>query len=157
MASDNTLALWGVAIAHGDDAMTISVTNNPNGTFTVSCGTEVVVVGTPVQSSSSPNPPTQGAGLPGLPPLSGPGGFGTAQIIDSPRPPAEARPVGNVEQLLDMLRAARTSLPPGGPGQTSPYVVHFKMRGTHTLDVGKLAEVATGEAPNLAVRIHMVR
>lgn len=137
--------------------MTISVTNNPNGTFTVSCGTEVVVVGTPMQPPSTPNPPTQGAGLPGLPPLSGPGGFGTAQIIDSPHPPAEARPAGNVEQLLDMLRAARMSLPRGGGGQTTPHVVHFKMRGTHTVDVGRLAEVATAEAPGLAVRIHMVR
>lgn len=137
--------------------MTISVTNNPDGTFTVSCGTEAVVVGTPARAPLPPNPPTQGAGPRGLPPLSGPGGFGTAQIIDNPHPPAEARPADNAEQLMDMVQSARMSLPRGSGLSMSPYVVHFRMRGTHTLDVGRLAEIATGQGPGLAVRIHMVR
>ena len=131
--------------------MTIRVTNNPDGTFTVNCGTETVILGTPAQV------PTQGTGSHGLPPLGPPGGFGTAQILDTTNPPADARPAENAEKLMAMLRSERMSLPRSGKAPTPPKVVHFQLRGTHTLDVGKLSELAGGEAPKLAVHIHMVR
>jgi hypothetical protein len=131
--------------------MTIRVTNNPDGTFTVNCGTETVIVGTPAQA------PTQGAGLPGLPPLGPPGGFGTAQILDTPHPPAGSRPAENAEKLMAMLRSERASLPRGNKASMPPRVVDFTLHGPHTLDVGKLSELAAGEDPKLAVRIHMVR
>lgn len=130
--------------------MTIRVTNNPDGTFTVNCGTEAVIVGTPAHA------PNQGAGSSGLPPLGPPGGFGTAQIFDTTHPPADARPAENAEKLMAMLRSERMSLP-RGTAPMPPKVVNFTLRGTHTLDVGKLTELAAGEDPKLAIRIHMVR
>lgn len=129
--------------------MTIKVTNNPDGTFTVESGNESVVVGArrPV-----PKPASESGDLP---PISGAGGAGTASIIDNSNPPFEARAAESAETLLDMLRSEPESAARGGRYAESPRIVHYKLRGTHTLDVSQISAIAGGKG--LAVHIHMVR
>lgn len=129
--------------------MTIKVTNNPNGTFTVKCGTETAIVGTPAKALPG------GSAQPGLPPITGVGGVVSANIVDNTSPPFDAQPADSVDRLMAMLRSERTSLTRSG-GE-SPKIVHFKMRGTHTLDVGEISELAESGTPELTVHIHMVR
>lgn len=128
--------------------MTIKVTNNPDGTFTVESGNETVIVGTPKPA------PKPGSSSNDLPPISGAGGVGTAQIINSRNPPSEARPAESAEKLLAMLRSEPLSFARGGHAATSRRAVHYKMEGTHTLDVGEIADVAARRG--VAVHIHLV-
>ena len=143
--------------------MSITVTNNSDGTFTVSCGADSVIVGTP--SSKKSGGVGNRVSRPGghvSTVVSRPGGFVTANIIDSAGAPAGSKRARNGNDLIAKLKSqvkAVTIASAAGKKQGNPKDLHFSLSGRHTIDVSKIARltVGGGTAPAVVAHIHIKR
>lgn len=123
--------------------MTITVNNNLDGTYTVKCGRESIIVGMPRAGATKidvlPND---------FPPISASGGGAVAHIIDV-RGPRRGKEL-NFDQMLEDMRqeAAERSRAHGRPGLK---VLEYTLKGQHTLDVGKIHLALGGAAEQSAV------
>ena len=124
--------------------MTISVSNNPDGTFTVRCGSDNVVVGTPGKPA---NP---------FPPVSNAGGGVTAQIFDKTSPVPGTRPVASFHELLASLQTSLSNVSvAGSPIDGKPVVLSYALRGPLEVDVSKLRELTRSWGQDRAVQCHI--
>lgn len=122
--------------------MSISVTNNPDGTFTVSCGAETVIIGAgAVQKAGAP---TIKPGRRGGPPVIG--GIVVAGVVAGARLPEGTISVSDPKALMAKLRleVKRANTAPT-VGKARGKELHFSLDGVHTLDVGKVSAITSGE------------
>jgi hypothetical protein len=118
--------------------MTINVTNNPDGTYTVVCGSEIALVGMP---------------LPTLPPISPVGGRPVAHIINIADEPSRGTRVDDANEILEHLRVASEAAQTAGPGAT-PALLEFSLPGYHTIDIGEICStISKAGQGNLSTRI----
>jgi hypothetical protein len=133
--------------------MSISVSSNSDGTFTVTCGTESVIIGrSNTQKASSPSKPAGRRAGKVV------GGFVVCGIVPDTIVPREAIQVRNVSDLASKLKSkvSAATLARAG-GDTKPKEVHFALTGRHTLDVGKLSAITGGDSSGLVTHIHIGR
>jgi hypothetical protein len=124
--------------------MTIFVSNNPDGTFTVRCGADEAVVGTPKDPGTV------------FPPVSSAGGGVTAQIFDTSKPVPGAQPMASFHELLASLQTFLPEYSTAGPSTDGkPWVLAYALRGAHEVDVSKLNELTRSFAREGAVQCHI--
>ena len=142
--------------------MSITVTNNPDGTFTVSCGTESVIIGTKKKGY------TGSTGIVSTGRVATPGGFVTASIVDAAKAPAGATRARDTKDLLAKMKAQISAAAiPGTKGKhkigkditvkprLKPKVLHFSLTGKQTIDVGKIAAITAGSDASHSVVAHV--
>lgn len=141
--------------------MTINVANNPDGTYTVVCGSEVAIVGMPrkMRRAKNKEPSNRSThalvhtSLFTLPPVSPSGGGVVAHIIDNGDKPSRGTRVKNTAEILKHLRVASTAARTAGPDAT-PRLLEFSLPGYHSIDVGKIrSTVGKAGQGNLGARI----
>jgi hypothetical protein len=113
--------------------MTIIVTNNADGTYTVECGGEKTSVGSP-----------HGAGR--FPGLSHSGGNVSCHIIDLGGRYTRGQRVNDEDEIVRHVNAYATRR--GTIGTTSR-VLEFSLVGQHSIDVGKIHAAFERRQPNL--------
>lgn len=134
--------------------MSISVSNNPDGTFTVSCGTDTVIIGAPnarKASSSAIKPRPRVGSVRG-------GSFRAGFVVASTHVPYGAISVRDVDELQDKLKSEVSAAgKTRAVGHTKPKELHFSLKGLHSLDIGKLSAITGGHSSSLVTHIHIRR
>jgi hypothetical protein len=128
--------------------MSISVSNNPDGSITVTCGTETVIFAAPTArdapSDNKARQPGRHAG--GIVVTMAPGA-----IV-----PHIGTPVHNTEELINSLKlevaAANITLP---ITLAKPKDVYFRLKGLNSFDVGQLSAVMGGDESPIVAHIHI--
>jgi len=125
--------------------MSISVSNNPDGSFTVSCGTETVIVGAPTAPKAGAPVNKRGHH----------GGFVVTSIAPSTKLPPDIETALDTKELILKLKAASSRAGiKASAGKGSLPEAHFHLKGAHTLDVAKLTKSIGGENPTILAHIH---
>jgi hypothetical protein len=119
--------------------MSIIVTNNPDGTYTVECGGETAVVGTP-----------RGPII--FPPISSLGGGAVAYIINSPSKKSRGERVDNVNALIANLRNSSLNATRTGAAARP---LEFSLIGQHSIDIGKIASAVATAADTDNMQVHI--
>lgn len=109
--------------------MTITVKNNLDGTYTVNCGAESIMVGLPR---------TRRARAVNFPPLSSSDGGVVAHIINTVDPVARGKVLDLDAMLADMRTTAAEHAKGGLRRSARPPVLHYTLQGRHALDIGKI-------------------
>lgn len=135
--------------------MTITVTNNLDGTFTVTCGIESAIIGMP--RAAAPRARNPRASLPKgpfiFPPISSSGGGVVAHIIDIGDESPRGISVNDKNEILEHLRAAAAA--ESGHAGARPHVLEFSFPGQHSIDIGEIrsAIAEAGPGATLGARI----
>jgi hypothetical protein len=131
--------------------MSISVRNNADGSFTVSCGAETVIIGT----AEMPKAPSPGKKLRGR--RGGfVGGLVVAGLVAGEKLPRGTISVHDPDALMAKLKSEVSAA--GGAGKGKRKEVHFCLDGLHTLDVAKVSAITGSEsAPTIVTHIHIGR
>jgi hypothetical protein len=137
--------------------MSISVSSNSDGTFTVTCGTETVIIGASnTQTTSSASKPVGGrAGR-----VAGKvvGGFVVCSIVPNTTAPCGAIQARNASDLANKLKLKVSAATIArAAGDTKPKEVHFALNGRHTVDFGKLSAITGGDSSGIITHIHIGR
>jgi hypothetical protein len=114
--------------------MSITVVKNPNGTVTVSCGGDSVVVGTPSGG------PTGAGGTSPYPNVTPSGGGVTAYMLaHRPKATVKTRDRATAAQIAAALRAGiKTARKSHSP--EAPLILRFGVRSGKPLDLSKVCE-----------------
>jgi hypothetical protein len=133
--------------------MSISVSNNADGTFTVSCGTDTVIIGAPnaqKATSSAIKPGRRGGKVVGGVVVSG--GVASTSV------PHGAIQVRDADELMTKLKSEVSAAGIArAAGHAIPKEVHFSLKGLHSFDVGKLSAITGGHSPFIVTHIHIGR
>ena len=120
--------------------MTITVTSNPDGTFTVTCGNESTIVGRPPPTSSYPRL------------SSPPNGVATHIINVSGNSNRGKRVAGAQEIVFDLMHKAGGHSPTG----ITPPIFEYTLSGQHSIDVAEITKTLhQNHGPDAGVRIFM--
>ena len=130
------------------------MSSNLDGTFTVTCGSETVIIGpsSNAQKASSATKPTgRRAGRVV-------GGFVVCGVVPNATVPHGAIQVRNASDLANKLKVQVSAAAIArAAGDTKPQEVHFALNGRHTLDVAKLSAITGGDSSGLVTHIHIGR
>jgi hypothetical protein len=120
--------------------MTITVTSNQDGTFTVTCGNESTIVGRPPPTSSYPKLSTP------------PNGVAT-HIINVSGHSNSGKRVGSPQDIVFDLTHNSAGHSPIG---SAPPLFEYTLRGQHSIDVAEITRtVRQNHGPDAGVRIFM--
>jgi hypothetical protein len=129
--------------------MSISITNNPDGTFTVTCGTETVTIGAghvPKMASPVIKPGRRGGKVVG--------GIVVAGFAAGAKLPKGTIPVSSSKALMSKLKTELSSAKIARAAGLPIKELHFSLEGQHTLDVGKVSTIAKSEEVS-SIRTHI--
>jgi hypothetical protein len=133
--------------------MSISVSNNADGSFTVSCGTETVIIG----AGDVPKAAPHGKKLRGRR-----GGFVSgivvAGLVAGEKLPRGTIPVRDTDALMAKLKSKVSEAGTlGSAGKAKRKELHFCLDGLHTVDVAKVSAITGSESAPLVTHIHIGR
>jgi hypothetical protein len=119
--------------------MSITVTNNPDGTYTVECNGEIAVVG-------------QARGPIIFPSLSSSGGGVVAYISDLHGKRSRGKRVENVKEIIATLKTPSFR---SARAKAGARPIEFSLHGQHSIDIGKIRSAigAKGKTGQPKVRI----
>jgi hypothetical protein len=130
--------------------MSISVRNNADGSFTVSCGAETVIIGT----GEMPKAPSSGKKIRGR--RGGfVGGIVVAGVVAGEKLPRGTISVRDPDALMAKLKSEVSAA--GSAGRVKRKEVHFCLDGLHTLDVAQVSAITGSESTPIVTHIHLGR
>jgi hypothetical protein len=125
--------------------VSITVKNNSDGSFTITCGTETVTVG----GSTAPTTSAPAARARGRR-----GGFVVTSIVDAKLPHGTETVHGTKELMSKLKTAASQAALQRATGHAGVREVHFRLKGSQTLDMSKVTPIIGGEKPSILAHIH---